>query len=176
MSAKGDRPTIRDARPDERAAVAALTLRGYAELAEVMAPGAWAGLDGAVRGALAFDAPAERIVAELDGALVGSVVLFPPAVDAYGGLAARAPWPELRLLAVAPEARGLGLGRMLVEECIRRARRMGAAELGLHTSRSMPVAVAMYERMGFVRAPEYDFFPENGENVWAYRLPLTPPG
>ncbi|HEU4456825.1 MAG TPA: N-acetyltransferase, partial [Longimicrobium sp.] len=105
----------------------------------------------------------------------GSVMLFPPAVDAYGGLAGAAPWPELRVLAVAPEARGLGVGRLLVEECVRRARRMGAAELGLHTSVSMRVAVGMYERMGFVRAPEHDFHPEGGEHVWAYRLPLDDP-
>ena len=164
--------TIRDARPDERAAVADLTVRAYAELAETMKPGAWAGLDGAVRAALASDAPADRIVAEHVGALVGSLMLFLPAVVAYGGLAERAPWPELRLLAVSPDARGLGVGRLLVEECVARARRMGAAELGLHTSMSMRVALGMYERMGFVRAPEYDFHPEGGEHVWAYRLPL----
>jgi len=164
--------TLRDARPDERAAVAQVTLRAYAELAEVMEPEAWAGLDGAVRAALASDAPAERIVAEHRGALVGSVMLFPPAVDAYEGLADLAPWPELRLLAVSPDARGLGVGRLLVEECVRRARRMGAADLGLHTSQSMRVAMEMYQRMGFERAPEYDFYPRDGEHVQAFRLPL----
>jgi ribosomal protein S18 acetylase RimI-like enzyme len=164
--------TLRDARPGERAAAAEVTLRAYAELAETMEPEAWAGLDRAVRAALASGAPAERNVAEHRGALVGSVMLFPPAVDAYGGVVDRVPWPELRLLAVSPDARGLGVGRMLVEECIRRARAAGAAELGLHTSRSMRVAMEMYRRMGFVRAPEYDFHPENGEHVQAFRLPL----
>ena len=163
---------IRDARPEEREAVAAVTLAAYAELARVMEPAAWAGLDGAIRAALASDAPAERIVAERHGQVLGAVALYPPAFDAYGGLAEHAPWPELRLLAVAPSARGLGIGRMLVEECVRRARRMGAAELGLHTSKSMQVAMGMYERMGFVRAPEYDFQPEGGELVKGYRLPL----
>ncbi len=163
---------LRDMRPGERAAAAEVTLRAYAELAETMEPAAWAGLDAAIRAALASDTPAERIVAEHRGALVGSVMLFPPAVDAYDGLVDRAPWPELRLLAVSPDARGLGVGRLLVEECVRRARAAGAAELGLHTSRSMRVAMEMYRRMGFVRAPEYDFHPENGEHVQAYRLPL----
>jgi len=51
----------------ERDAVAALTWRAYAELAAVMAPSAWAGLEGAVRTALASDGGAERIVAERDG-------------------------------------------------------------------------------------------------------------
>lgn len=163
---------MRDARDDEHAAVRALTLRAYAEYADVMAPAAWAGLERAVRAALADRGAAERIVAERAGELVGSVLLYPPSADAYGGLAAQASWPELRLLAVAPEARGLGVGAALVRECVRRARRMGARELGLHTSASMRVARAMYGRMGFVRAPEHDFRPDGAELVEGYRLPL----
>jgi len=166
---------VRDARGDECAAVEALTLRAYAEYATVMAPPAWARLEEALRTALASVATVERverIVAERDGAIVGSVLLYAPATDAYAGAAQRASWPEVRLLAVPPEARGHGVGRALMDECVRRARRSGAAELGLHTSRSMRVAMQMYERMGFVRAPEYDFQPSGAEVVEAYRLPL----
>ena len=172
MSAAGEL-RIRDARDDERAAVRALTERAYAEHAAVMAPAAWAGLERAVRAALASDAPSEWIVAERRGAIVGSVLLYPPATDAYGGAAKQAGWPELRLLAVAPEARGLGVGQALVDECVRRARRSGASALGLHTSASMRSAVRMYQRMGFVRAPEYDFQPEGAEIVAGYRLNLA---
>ena len=100
-------------------------------------------------------------------------MLYPPRADAYGGAAGPASWPELRLLAVAPEARGQGIGEALVNECVRRARRMGATELGLHTSRSMEVAMRMYRRLGFVRAPEHDFQPEGAELVEGYRLPLA---
>lgn len=165
--------TIRDARDDEREAIRALTLAAYAEFATVMAPAAWAGLDGAVRAALAGDdAGVERIVAERDGEIVGSVRLYSPSTDAYGGMAKRASWPELRLLAVAPAARGTGVGEALVGECVRRARLSGASELGLHTSESLRAAVRMYERMGFVRAPEFDFRPDGAELVMAYRLPL----
>jgi GNAT superfamily N-acetyltransferase len=164
---------VRDARDDERDLVRDLTLRAYAEYATAMQPTAWRGLEAAVRAALDSDEGAERIVAERGGTLVGSVFLFPPAADAYGGLAARASWPELRLLAVAPEARGAGVGRALVEECVRRARRAGATELGLHTSRSMRPAIRIYERMGFVRAPDRDFQPDGAELVEAYRLPLA---
>ena len=166
---------VREARPDERAIVRAITLAAYAEYARVMAPSAWAGLDAAVRAALDSDAPAERLVAEHDGRVVGSVMLFAPAADAYAGLTAGAPWPELRLLAVAPEARGLGVGATLLEECVRRARRSGATVLGLHSSRSMRTAIGMYLRRGFVRDPAHDFVPEGGELVEAYRLPLDGP-
>jgi GNAT superfamily N-acetyltransferase len=105
--------------------------------------------------------------------LVGSVLLFPGESDAYGGLAAEANWPELRLLAVKPRTRGRGIGKLLMEECILRARRSGATALGLHTGDSMDVALPMYERRGFVRIPALDFEVDGGELVKAYRLDLT---
>lgn len=163
---------IRTARDDERPAITALTLRAYREYATIMDPLAWGGLDVAVRTALDSDERAERIVAESDGQIVGSVFLYPPASRAYDFADAGAEGPELRLLAVAPEWRGRGIARALVVECIRRARAMGAGELGLHTSRSMVAAIELYRHMGFVRAPERDFRPPGAEVVEGYRLAL----
>jgi ribosomal protein S18 acetylase RimI-like enzyme len=149
-----------------------VTRAAYEEFATVMAPSAWEGLAAAVERALHTTEDAEWIVAEHDGRIVGSVMLFPPAVDAYGGAVERSDLPELRLLSVAPEARGLGVGQALVDECVRRARASGAAALGLHTSESMRVAIRMYRRMGFQRAPEHDFQPPGAELVTAYRMEL----
>lgn len=163
---------IRDAGDGERDAVRELTLAAYTEYASRMTPDAWRGLDGAVRDALASDVRAHRIVALRGGRLVGSVMLYPPAASAYGGLTGAARWPELRLLAVSAEARGLGVGERLVEECIRRARADGAEAIGLHTSHSMQGAMRLYARLGFVRAPETDFQPEGAEVVEGYRLGL----
>jgi ribosomal protein S18 acetylase RimI-like enzyme len=115
----------------------------------------------------------ERIVAEQNGALLGSVMLYSPAANAYGDAVAAAGWPELRLLAVAPAAREQGVGTALVEECMQRARRAGAGALGLHTSESLQAAIRMYERLGFVRAPEGDFRPDGAELVMAYRVTLS---
>jgi len=80
--------------------------------------------------------------------------------------------PEIRLLAVAPAARGRGVGTALMEECLRRARAAGACAIGLHTVDVMEVAVRMYERMGFVPAPETDFSPVPGFIVKGYRRDL----
>lgn len=163
--------TIRDARRDEWDAVHDLTLEVYAEYARIMTPDAWAGLDGAVRKALeAVDA--QRIVAEDGGRLLGSVMLFPPAKAAYGEYVSASSSPELRLLAVPESRRGQGIGRALVEECIRRARLAGASALGLHTSKSMGAARDLYLHMGFERAPETDFLPPGAELVEGYRLRL----
>ena len=93
-------------------------------------------------------------------------------VDAYAGAIDQAPWPEVRLLAVAPTWRGSGAAQALMDACVRRAREMGATALGLHTSRSLAAAVRLYRRMGFVRAPERDFQPEGAEVVEGYRLDL----
>lgn len=165
--------TIRDATDDEWPAVCELTRRSYAEYASIMDPESWAGLSGAIDVALASAEPKERIVAYAGDALVGSVLLFPPSARAYADLGNSASSPELRLLAVAAEARGMGVGRALVDECIRRARRMGASELGLHTSQSMRVAMRMYTAMGFERVPERDFQPPGTELVEGYRLVLV---
>lgn len=166
-------PTIvRDARPDERDAVRALTLRAYEEYGTTMAPEAWAGLHDAIVAALDADPPCDRFIALHGERLVGSVLLFPPSADAYGGRAASAGTPELRLLAVDPDARGLGVGRLLVEACVLRARAVGARELGLHSSASMIAARRLYAGMGFVRAPERDFRTGGSELVEGYRLVL----
>jgi GNAT superfamily N-acetyltransferase len=171
LSTAGDL-VVRDARPEELGAVRDLTLRAYAEYAATMAPAAWAGLDAAVRAALDDVGAEDRIVAERGGVLLGSVMLYPPATDAYRGAAKSATWPVLRLLAVDPEARGQGVGQALMDECVRRARGMGATELGLHSSESLRAAIRMYQRMGFERAPEHDFQPPGAELVMAFRLPL----
>ena len=163
--------TIRDARRDEWEAVRDLTLHVYAGYANIMTRDAWAGLDGAVRRALE-DTDAQRIVADDGGTLIGSVMLFPPDAVAYGEYAGAMPSPELRLLAVTAAARGKGVARALVDECMRRAREAGASALGLHTSKSMATARDLYVRMGFQRVPELDFLPPGGEHVEAYRLRL----
>jgi predicted N-acetyltransferase YhbS len=164
---------VRTAREDEREAIRALTVRAYAEYAGVMTPDGWSGLEQAVTNALASNEPVERIVAEDDGAIVGSVLLYPAASSAYGDTIAAVNAPEVRLLSVAPAGRGRGVARALMDDCVRRARTAGATELGIHTSHSMGVAKRMYERMGFVRAPERDFRPPGAELVEGYRLPLV---
>jgi predicted N-acetyltransferase YhbS len=163
---------IRDARPAERGEIRELTMAAYAQYAAVMAPSAWAGLERALRAALETEEVAERIVAEREGRVVGCVMLFPPESRAYTGVGDGAGIPELRLLAVAEEARGEGIGEALVRECVRRARRMGATALGLHTSESMRAAIRMYGRMGFARDPEHDFHPPGAELVQAFRLEI----
>ena len=150
--------------PDYRDAVAAVTLAAYAEYAPQM-PELWEAYRANILGTLADPRPAAQIVAERDGALVGAVLLYPTGAVLPGGEGShgRTPWPEVRLLAVAPAARGPGVGA---------ARAAGAPALALHTTDLMRVAIRLYERLGFVRAPELDVQVAPALVVSGYRLDL----
>ena len=82
--------------------------------------------------------------------------------------------PYARLLAVAPSARGQGIGAALMQECVSRARQSGAPVLTLHTTDWMKSAVRIYERMGFHHSPELDYRPVPEILIKGYALLLSP--
>ena len=55
---------------------------------------------------------------------------------------------------------------------MRRARERGSSYLALHTTDMMATAQGMYQRMGFVRVPEFDMQVGPGMTIMAYRLDL----
>ncbi len=79
---------------------------------------------------------------------------------------------HLRMLAVRPDARRRGIGRLLMEAAIERARREGKTVLTLNTTRRMRVAQALYGAMGFERGPDRVF--PDGFVLISYSLPLRP--
>jgi len=175
VTARPDGIAIRDARAADRAAIEAVTLAAYEQYAVTLGAPRWGMYRQNIVTTLASVKPATQIVAEKEGALVGSVLLYPAGGamgEPGGGKAMTLSWPEVRLLAVAPAARGSGAGRRLMEECIRRARAAGATALTLHTTDMMRVAMQLYERMGFERAPDLDFSPAPGITVKGYKLAL----
>ena len=89
----------------------------------------------------------EVIVVEVEGQIVGAVAYVGPGAPKAEFF--RPEWPIMRMLVVAPDFRGHGIGRMLAQECLRRAKGDGATVFALHTSELMHVALPMYQRMGF---------------------------
>jgi predicted N-acetyltransferase YhbS len=89
----------------------------------------------------------EIIVAERDNRIIGAVACIGPGRTKATFFDQS--WPIIRMLVVDPLCRGVGVGRSLTEECIKRARHDGSLVIALHTSPIMTVALPMYLRMGF---------------------------
>ena len=116
---------------------------------------------------------AEVWVAVEDGRLLGTVT-FCPVGSAYREIG-RADEGEFRMLAVSPAARGHGVGRALVEHCLRRSRELGYAGIRMSSMDRMTSAHRVYERLGFVRAPQDDWSPAPGVKLLGYCASLVPP-
>lgn len=160
--------TIRKAGPQDVQDVARLLVAAYSEYEKYLSPERWEWYRSDLMDVSSRMADAEIIIAENRGEIAGSVTLFLNGAD-HG-------WPEgwagIRLLAVHPDYRERGIGKQLMQECVRRCREKGIKTIGLHTTELMKVARGMYERMGFKHVPEFDFHPEPGRVVYAYRLDL----
>jgi DNA-binding MarR family transcriptional regulator/N-acetylglutamate synthase-like GNAT family acetyltransferase len=111
-----------------------------------------------------FDPRRERCwIAERNGEIVGSVFL----VQVTKHIA------KLRLLLVEPSARGMGIGRRLVEECVRFARDAGYKKIVLWTQSILTAARATYQNQGFelVKSqPERNFGHDLVAETWELKL------
>jgi GNAT superfamily N-acetyltransferase len=164
---------IRDARADERDATVAVTLAAYEQYAAFMPSFAWEMYRAEIVETVTHPDNGDHIVAEWAGEIVGSVLLISPEHEPLDSIGPEtSDVPEVRLLAVTPPARGHGVGKALMEECIRRVRQAGFPSITLHTHEMMAVAMRMYEKMGFARAPELDFSPMEGALIKGYRMEL----
>ena len=87
-----------------------------------------------------YDSKCERCwIAEKDGERVGAVFVAKASDETA----------KLRLLHVEPEARGLGIGKRLVDECVRFARQAGYQKMALWTQSILHAARHLYKQAGF---------------------------
>jgi ribosomal protein S18 acetylase RimI-like enzyme len=111
-------------------------------------------------------------------AVTGDVVIGALTLAPYGSSYAEVAGPgevELRMLAVAPEARRRGVAERLVVAALREAVARGTRRVVLSTLDSMPTAHRLYRRLGFVAAPERDWGHEGvALRVLTWRAPDAP--
>ena len=114
---------------------------------------------------LHFDPKRERCwIAEKEGEIVGSVFL----VNKSKTVA------KLRLLLVEPSARGLGIGKRLVGECLRFAQQVGYEKTVLWTQSELPAARHIYQEAGFrlVQQKKHQSWGRNDlvSQIWEVKL------
>ena len=111
-----------------------------------------------------FDATRERCwIAERNAARVGAVMIVKHS-DTVA---------KLRLLHVERAARGLGIGKRLVDECIRFARVAGYQKITLWTQASLLDARHLYRTVGFTcvsQEPHHRFGKDLVAETWELAL------
>jgi predicted N-acetyltransferase YhbS len=154
---------LRRAVPDDHARAGEVTVAAYRDFLS-----AESDYVDRLRDAAARDREAELWVAEDDGRVVGTVTVCPPG----------SPWRELsrpdegefRMLAVAAEARGRGIGAALARMCLDRFRAEGARGVVICSLPQMKAAHRVYDRLGFRRVAELDWEPVPGVQLHGYRI------
>jgi GNAT superfamily N-acetyltransferase len=117
---------------------------------------------------LGHDPACERCwIAEINGTNIGSIMLLRESADVA----------KLRLFFVDPAARGLGVGKRLIDECIAFARAGGYARVTLWTHSELRTARRMYAAAGFVKIRDDRQFVHGVDfpgEFWALELGTAP--
>lgn len=164
---------VRPVRPEEYRALGELTVAAYRALAD---PALDADYVAELRDVARRAAEVPVLVAvDGRGRVLGGVTYVPGPGTAYSESEA-ADEAGIRMLAVDPSLQGRGVGRLLVEACLERARAAGRRRLVLLTRPSMAAAHHLYRRLGFRRAPARDW--EFAPGLWllGYEIDLAEPG
>lgn len=162
---------IRNAELADRDATREVLMDAYGQYEQVLPEPLWNQYKESILASVDGADTKARLVAVLNGEVVGSVFLFDSSEAAYGLPDLHIHSPIIRLLAVSKKARGYGVATELIRASAKLARDLGAETLHLHTSDMMDSAVRLYERLGFERAFDKDLM--NGETlVKSYRLQL----
>jgi GNAT superfamily N-acetyltransferase len=169
--------TIRNARPREFEDVGKLMVQVYSQLEgfpkEDEQPAYYNMLSNI--GEFTNNPETELLVAvSPENTIIGGVVYFSD-MKFYcsGGIGtAEQNAAGFRLLAVDPSVRGKGIGKLLTNECIRKATDKQLSQVIIHSTKAMQTAWKMYENLGFKRSEDLDFM--QGElPVFGFRLLLN---
>jgi ribosomal protein S18 acetylase RimI-like enzyme len=142
--------TIREARQSDYAAAGEVAVAAYRTIDPELGP-----YEARLRDVAGRTSDATVLVAVARGRVVGTATYVPGPTSSL----AESEGPDdagLRMLAVAPDAGGQGIGTALVAHVLELARRAGRRRLVLLTRPQMRAAHTIYVRLGFTRVPELD--------------------
>ena len=162
---------IREARPDERAAVGELRVAAYRDRGFLAAE---SGYTESLRN-FGFGGNGGSLVlvaVDEDDSVLGTITLefFGPDSE----LAQDKGEADIRAFGVSAAAQGRGVGRALLRAVMAEAVARGLVTLRLCTQPAMLAAQHLYETAGFTRTPERDWSPGPGLILRAYEYELTP--
>jgi ribosomal protein S18 acetylase RimI-like enzyme len=160
--------TVRPAEVADHTRIGDLTVAAYAAAGQLVEG---YGYDTTLRAVTHRAEHATILVAELDGAVVGSVSIIDPDGE-YAEIEGGPEELEFRMLAVDPDLQGAGVGTALLEAVLAEALRHKKSRVVLATMRDNARAQGLYERRGFDRQPERDFEPGDGVDLIVMALEL----
>jgi ribosomal protein S18 acetylase RimI-like enzyme len=158
---------VRPAQPDEYEAIGQLTVDVYQAGGFLRGD---TGYDLHLRDVSGRAETCEILVADRDGHLLGAVT-YVPGPGPWADLAAEGE-AEFRMLVVAPEARGAGVGEALTQACVERARTASKNRVVLLSRHDMAAAHRLYQRLGFRREPARDWLIDADLDLRAFVLEL----
>ena len=146
---------VRDAVPADYPAIRDIVLVAYRQYAELIAPEIFSAYLADLLDLETHARHGRLFVVEADQWVCAFGAWYPDA--SVQGVGLPPGWASGRALAVHPAARGNGAARALLAAGERLAREAGAPVLAFHTVSFMTGAISLYERLGYRRAPEFDF-------------------
>ncbi len=165
---------IEIATQEQRPEVLAVIMDAYIAYANQSDPSFWQMYEKSIEKTVLSDQTITPIIASENGKILGAVLYCEPYEKPMGGgKIVKNPFPEMRLLAVPPEARERGVANKLIQFCEQRAIAEGYPIMTLHTTVLMQTAKQMYERRGYTRYESIDFEPVKGFHVWGYQKHLS---
>ena len=147
-------PTIRAAEPGDHDAIRTVVSLAYTQYTCAIDPAVWAAFRADLLDLDKHAGNGHLLVATVAGDVAGYAAFYPDA--SVQGLGWPIGWAGGRGLAVHPVHRGHGIAAALMAAFADCARTADAPAFAFHTSEFMTTARALYERLGYRRAPAFD--------------------
>lgn len=162
--------TYRQGSIKDRKDLQALKIAAYSEYENILTPDNRAILNGFLHNDAIMDGLIRQstvFVCTDNAAIVGMAFIVPSGNPTH---LFSAEWSHIRMVAVHPQYRGLGIARQLTRMCVQYAIQTKEKTIALHTSEFMDAARHIYESLGFTILKE--IAPLYGKRYWIYTMQI----